>query len=386
MTRLLALFLLACHPRVPLADACSPTQGLVAPVSACSADDPCTNLLGTYALAGISELTTPSDPARCHTRFATPQMLMGCVRGGRGSYNDDDPSRTWSDPDGTQRTWCEARPTSSTPRPLLIYVPGSGGGAGDVYDYTLLRAKSQSYDLGGGPGFVLVSSQPRNLHWPTEDPEDGTKHDSYHRDLATNRDVAFFDYLIDSLVAEGVVDPHRIYLTGWSNGARFATFYGMARHEAATAGGNRVAAVAVYSGGDPYENITATQTPSCKADPYPASTLPFFDITRNCDLIACDQAQYDALLGGGAKMTPGSQATAWIADLQAKSHDTQAGWMRIGYAGTVTTSCLPFGGSATSCTYEMAKRNHFCWPDGVADGGGIDHEIDLLDFLKAHPL
>jgi len=30
--------------------------------------------------------------------------------------------------------------------------------------------------------------------------------------------------------------------------------------------------------------------------------------------------------------------------------------------------------------------NHVRWPDGVADRSGLDHEPELLDFLRAHPL
>ena len=168
----------------------------------------------------------------------------------------------------------------------------------------------------GRPGYILVSVQGRNLHWPTVDPEEGSKHDSYHRNPAANRDVAFFDHLIDSLVAEGVADPKRIYLTGWSNGARFSAYYGITRHESPTPGGNRVAAIAPYSGGDPFENIASGQAPSCKQDPYPATTLPFLLISRNCDGIACNQEQFDFFNQSGWTMTPGNQAEAWLSTLR----------------------------------------------------------------------
>jgi len=37
------------------------------------------------------------------------------------------------------------------------------------------------------------------------------------------------------------VDPARIYVSSWSNGARFAALYAFARHDEGTPGGHRVA-------------------------------------------------------------------------------------------------------------------------------------------------
>jgi poly(3-hydroxybutyrate) depolymerase len=225
----------------------------------------------------------------------------------------------------------------------------------------------------------------RNLHWPTADPEEGSKHDSYHRNPATNRDVAFVDHLIDSLVAEGVADPKRIYLTGWSNGARFAAYYGITRHETSTPGGNKVAAIAPYSGGDPFENIASTQAPSCKQAPYPATTLPFLLISRDCDGIACNQEQFDYFVLNGWTMTPGNQAEGWITTLTSPPmNDASVQWLKIDHLGADAGFCMATG--PASCRIVLAVRNHFCWPDGVSDGGGNDRELDMLNFFKANPL
>jgi dienelactone hydrolase len=178
--------------------------------------------------------------------------------------------------------------------------------------------------------------------------QSGSKHDTYHRDLdapSTNRDVAFVDHLIDTLVAEGVVDPDRIYTTGHSNGARFASMYAIARHETASAGGNRVAAAAVYSGGDPFENIREGWTPSCRADPYPTSTLPHFLISRTCDGVACSEKQYEAFLDEGMPMTPGNCCEAWVETLRATIGSPVVEWQIV---------------------------------------SGMDHEPLMLDFLRTH--
>lgn len=372
--------------------ACNPEVGLTAPIRPCSSAWPCTRLLETYT--SINALDTPTDIPVCKTQWPEAEQLpIGCVRGGRGIFDDSTTGSplSWRDSDGSPRYWCEYRPVNTSAqfkRPLLIFFHGSGGSADDIYDFTLLRDKARNFDLSGDasrPGFVLIASQGRNLHWPTDHPEEGSKHDSYHRNLSTNQDVLFVDHLIDTLVQEGVIDPQRIYLTGWSNGARFAAFYGIARHPTATAGGNRVAAVAVYSGGDPFENISSDQVPSCKQDPYPTTELPYFLISRNCDAVACNQAQYDAFLGDNWIMTPGNQAESWLDALSSVMNDPNVQRMMIGYTGALRSECLEVGTSPL-CNTLMALRNHLCWPDGIADGGGVDHENDLLTYFREHPL
>ena len=44
-------------------------------------------------------------------------------------------------------------------------------------------------------------------------------------------DVAFLDALMDRLVAEGAVDPKRVYLVGGSNGAMMTLVYATQRAE-----------------------------------------------------------------------------------------------------------------------------------------------------------
>jgi poly(3-hydroxybutyrate) depolymerase len=230
------------------------------------------------------------------------------------------------------------------------------------------------------PGFVVVATQGRNLHWPTDDPQDGSKHDSFHRDFKRNRDVAFVDALIDGVVDDGGIDKQRIFISGWSNGARFAGLYGITRHIHPTPMGNRIAAISTYSGGDPYENIRHGQQPSCKLASYPTSTVPFMMNSRTCDVIACDKEQAESLAKDGATPGPGNIAATWIDDLKAMGVDAR--WQRITAVGGVSLQCNSF------CGPTLARVNHDRWPDGVNDGSGEagDYEIGMLGYLRSRPL
>lgn len=355
---------------------CDPGVGLRDPVSACSAAAPCTALLPTYARLDppVDRIDTESDEPTC----ATGELG---TRTGHPVY-DDGPARSFVAPGGVTRYWCEARPPgagASNPRPLVIYVPGSGGHGGSVYDTSLLRDKQPTFDLSdkpAAPGYVLASIQPRNLHWPTSDPQEGTKSDSQYRDLGSpsmNPDIAFLDHIIDSLVTEGVVDPLRIYVMGWSNGARFALFYGIARHETATPGGYRVAAVANFSGGDPFAPTTFAE-PDCQAAPYPTSSIPYYLVSRACDAIACNEAQD---LG----IVPGNVVEPWVSILR-DVIGADVTWQILHDDGTERDTCA----IASLCGPTRQLLNHFYWPDGLMDGSGLDHEPTMLGFLRGHPL
>jgi len=363
---------------------CNSTMGLIKPIEVCSPQNICNRPLVTYRFHGRKTISEISDVPDCKTKWPSiKKHFLGVSQGGRGVFNDG-PAKKWIDPQGIPRYWCAFIPKDTSEKikkPLIIYIPGSGGSADNIYDFTSLRKKAIDYDFssdGKAKGFILISVQGRNLHWPTVDAQDGSKFDSYHRNLATNPDVLFLDYLIDHMVTElKIVNPKQIYLTGWSNGARFATFYGINRSRPPSP---KVTAVAVYSGGDPLENISSTQSPSCKQETYPETQLPYFLISRNCDLIACDQNQFDFFIKNKWNMTPGNQATTWISNLKNKMKNKNTFWTIIDESGNKKNNCL----EANLCHKKVATRNHFCWPDGISDGSGIDYEIELLNFFKKH--
>lgn len=360
---------------------CNPSTGLDAPLPVCSPTYPCTNVAKEL---NVPVLTSSSEKPTCRT--STDAVLAGRVL-----FDDGEPLE-WTDPAGVVRYTClfwPAGATTDSTRPLVVFLHGGGAGmASTVYDFTSLRMKAASYDLSGDPvrpGFALLSIQGRNLHYPTYNPRDGHHHDFYYRDLAspsTNPDLANLDRLIDDVAADGRVDPSRIYLMGWSNGGFFSQMAAVARHDRPTPGGQRIAAAAVFSAADPFNNTSEEQSPSCRLDPYPTSAVPLFIASRACDVVACDQPQADGLRWQGFVTEPGHVVAPWIADLQAVVRDPNAGWRIVTGTGTVAGRCT----AAAQCTPTIATLNHLRWPDGVADGSGIDHERAMLDFLRSHPL
>jgi hypothetical protein len=88
-----------------------------------------------------------------------------------------------------------------------------------------------------------------------------------HRSFGENLDAAAIDHFIAEVVAQGHVDPRRIYLAGWSNGGSMAYLYGLNR--------GRIAAIGVYSAANPWggRNDPCQQTPSASA-PHPEFQSP----------------------------------------------------------------------------------------------------------------
>jgi hypothetical protein len=353
---------------------CTPGIGLSRPSQTCSINDICTDLVPSYAIynPSLTYLDTESDEPFCGT------SELGITLG--RPYHYDGLARHWLDDDGVDRYWCESRPAGSSnnsPRPLVVWMTGSGGGAGNVYDKTSLRSKQQTFNLAGDPdrpGFILVSIQPRNLQWPSANSLDGTRSEIFYRDFespSANSDIAFIDHVIDTLAGEGVVDLQRIYMMGWSNGARFSALYAIARHDRPTPGGNRIAAVSNYSGGDPYASFDYT-LPQCALSNLPRSSVPYFMISRQCDLIAC-YARTDT------NTMPGNVAEPWMNRLR-NEIGADVTWLIIDSLGNPGASCA----SEVQCSAELALSGHLRWPDGVEVMGGTDHEPGMLQFLADH--
>jgi poly(3-hydroxybutyrate) depolymerase len=169
----------------------------------------------------------------------------------------------WKDGDGTDRYACLYEPASARPGrrfPLLIYLHPSLFGPWTVTHTNLLELKD-TFSLGGDParpGFIVLAPQGRNTthYYPWPDNR-GVGWDNWYRQLSPagsvkigetiypeNADAATIDHFIAQAARTGEVDTRRIYVTGWSNGAAMGLLYALNRPN--------VAAVAVYSGPDPF--------------------------------------------------------------------------------------------------------------------------------------
>lgn len=359
----------------PIVYQCNGKTGLTRPLHVCSQAQPCDNavVFSNGQLVPDQTVTTASDTPICATRFP--------------AFDDGAPLK-WTDANGVTRYTCLYKPSGASAiskRPLVIFFHGTGGDASNVYDLTGIRVKAINYNLSGAPilrpGFILASVQGRNLHYPADQPS-GRHQDYYFRDLrspSSNPDVAHVDHLIDTLVAQGSVDPKQIYVMGWSSGALFAQLYAIARYDTPTPAGNHVAAGAAYAFGNPFANIDWNQSPSCELNPYPMSGVPLYLINRTCDaLTACNATQEAAF-----QLPPGRSAEDWVIQLMNPPPavgDPNVIFQLIDLSTVTANACdaVP----SVSCTQAAGILAHLEWPGPLF---GTDWEGPMLDFLRANP-
>jgi dienelactone hydrolase len=361
----------------PITYACDAKTGLTQPLTVCSQAQPCTN-----------SVVFTNGQFQTNVTVTTASDLPVCATYDRAI--NDGPPITWTDADGVARYTCLFTPSGtslSSSRPLLIFFHGTGGSASDVYNSTGIRVKANNYDLTGDGrlGFILASVQGRNLHEPNNHTP-GRHQDNLYRDMAspsTNPDVAHLDQLIDTLVGQGIVDPTRIYVMGWSNGAAFAQLYAIARYQTNTPGGNQVAAAAVYAFGDPFANIDWNQTPSCELNPYPTSAVPLYLVNRTCDaLTACAAAQQTAF-----GLPPGRSAVDWVAHLRDPLvvNDPNVTFQLVDLSTFAANPSVCDAAPTAKCNVSTGTQAHLRWPNGPLYGSGDDWEVQMLEFLKANP-
>lgn len=374
--------------------ACDPaTTGLIAPLPVCSVQAPCVRPAPELNVAAI---VNPSSEPRCDVPPWSEKRTQNVS--------------------GFTRYACVFRPpgtSAAAPRPLVVWFhPGGAGSADLASDETHLLDKAAQFDLSGDParpGFILAAVQGRSMRFPTLAPRDGRHHDFYYRDLgqsSRNPDVANADTLIDTLVQEGGVDTNRIYVMGWSNGAFFSQLYSIARHQTNTPGGNRVAAAAVFSAADPFNDITwdpftdkpRVSGPSCQLASYPVSTVPALMVYRSCDAaVPCDQVQ-----GTCFDNEPGYVTESWLFDSAARGLSIQG--LRIGglesgaQLDAAAASCTDLSADCPTGSCSILPQgdaclclvNHLRWPDAIYDSPPLfsndDREIDMLNFLRGNPL
>ena len=169
--------------------------------------------------------------------------------------------------------------------PLLVYLHGSITTPESLYleGHNMLQLHN-SYVLSGDPqvqGFFILSPEGRRATpWSATGPDapvtgTGFHWDEWYRDSASNLDAAAIDHFVDEVVATGKIDPKRIYVFGWSNGAYMARLYGNWR-------GDRIAAIGQYTGANPW-----SRTP-CPVPVQATRKVPLILLRNLCDaLVPC---------------------------------------------------------------------------------------------------
>jgi dienelactone hydrolase len=347
-----------------------------------------------FALAGLM-LTTigaigcgtramgSSVPPMCGPFGNPPAITMGAVK-------PDCPLGTvlgpWIDLYGDDRYACvwEPYPASKDRLPLVIYLHPSLFGPKTVAKTGLLLYQdsvSLSAD-GKTAGYIVLAPLARKtLHnYPRPD-DKGLGWDNWYRQLNPagdvtvgeslyheNVDAAAIDHFVAQQVAAGKVDPSRIYITGWSNGAAMAYLYALNRPD--------IAAVAAYSAPDPFGafNDPCPQTP-VKNRPANDTQIQIFNpsvpamhLHNSCDI---------------AGMCPNSERMEKELKAAGDSvHDTI-----IDYSGNQVNECtLSCGASETGnmkplsdpLGYSLGFVEHARWPTKWTPL--------MLDFLRSHSL
>lgn len=195
----------------------------------------------------------------------------------------------WTDPSGEARNACLINPAGASaqhPLPLLVYLNPSLFSADKTTPLTGFATDAASADLTGDParkGFILLMPEGRDTHHYYPFPDDtGVGWDNWYRNLdrssaSLNVDVATIDHFIAAVKDMGIVDPKRVYLSGWSNGAAMAQLYALN-----TPG---IAAAAVYSSPDPFSDV---DDPGAQT-PFATALTPLMDIHNQCDIIGICQ-------------------------------------------------------------------------------------------------
>jgi dienelactone hydrolase len=292
----------------------------------------------------------------------------------------------WKDSNHTDRYAClydPGPPAGGSPLPMVVFLHPSLFGTGTIHRTNLLHYHD-SFSIGGEGerGFIVLAPAGRDTthYYPFPD-QRGWGWDNWYRqfdprgDVAAgltiykeNVDAATIDHFIAAEMATGRVDPKRVYITGWSNGAAMGLLYALNRPG--------IAAAAIYSAPDPFG---AFDDP-CAQKPVahrPANDgeirifnprLPVLHIHNNCDLAGfCPNSELldQQLTGAGVSVT----------DIIIDSRRSQV--------SECMAACGPYSNGDPEPVFNplgwtLGAVNHSRWPDSWTP--------TMLKFFSDHPL
>lgn len=141
---------------------------------------------------------------------------------------------------GTSRTYRVHAPAVRPPAPALVLVLHGWKGSGAAMER---RMRYQFNRLADRDGFIIAYPDALSGQW----------HSGHPGESVTSDDVGFLSALIDTLSTDYAVDPRRVYVTGFSNGASMTYRLACERPD-------RIAAIAPVSGG-----LASGLMPGCAA-------------------------------------------------------------------------------------------------------------------------
>jgi len=312
-----------------------------------------------------------------------PAKMLGVVKPGCGNGELLGP---WKDGDGTDRYACLHEPASMKPGrrlALLVYLHPSLFGTWTI-TYTDLLALHDTFALGddhAGPGFIVLAPQGRDIahYYPWPDNR-GLGWDNWYRQLnpagdvkigATvypeNVDAATIDHFIAEAARSGKVDTRRMYVTGWSNGAAMGLLYALNRPN--------VAAVAVYSGPDPFgalddpcQRKPVVSAPANDTEvPIYNPRVPAMHVHNGCDAAG--------ICSNGEKLMDGLRSAGVnfedvIVDSSGERVDACTAWCGTDPNGGLSARHHPWG-------WLLGLRHHGRWPS--------EWTPEMLEFFRDHP-
>src|SRR5579883_1605043 len=152
----------------------------------------------------------------------------------------------WHDANGTERYACINEPQAAAENgrfPLIVYLHPSLFGTATVHATGLLRDLN-SFSFGAvRSGYIVLEPLGRKTtHFYPFPDRNGLGWDNWYRQLnpaggvevggtiyRENVDAAAIDHFIAEEIAAGKVDPARVYIIGWSNGAAMGLLYALNR-------------------------------------------------------------------------------------------------------------------------------------------------------------
>jgi polyhydroxybutyrate depolymerase len=237
-----------------------------------------------------------------------------------------------------------------TPLPLVILLHGSDMSAADMHDLTAMDSLADARHF-----FVAY---PQGVGSPTDwnagtccgDPQS-----------ANTDDIAFIKAVIADVSAKLTVDPKRIYVGGFSDGARMA-------FRVACQMSDKIAAVAAVSG--------SLVTQNCA----PARLVPIIAFHGNADLSVLYNEPTATPLPRAAPTSAASLTPAvkfWMATASCKNTSSFL-------FDRTTVRYLGTGCGADVAFYETFGGEH-AWPT-VGDNYAFSASVLIADFFKVHAL